>query len=768
MINFNGERYLERSLAAVLAQGDAVDEILLVDNASDDASLRLARDLHPRVRVVRRRRNDGPAAARNAGFAAAASDRILFLDNDMVLAEGAAARLSAALDADPAAAIAVPRILDGRHPDTVQFDGADCHFLGGMALHHAGRPDAEVPPATREIGSLGAGCFAVDRRRLGMPRPFDEAFLFNYEDHDFGVHARLRGNRILAVSAAKCLHLDGTPGLSMRPGGRYHPFRVYCLIRNRWLVLLKYFEWRTLALLAPLLLVYELAQLAVAAAKGWLGEWCRAAGWMLRHLPDVLEQRRAIQESRRIPDRRLLAGGPLPFRPELTPRGPERVAKRAFDRLSGAYWRLARPLVRSGASSQRLAGNMGVALGSQLFYKLTGYITLALLTRYLAKPEMGQFFFAATLAGTAVLFTELGTHRALVRAAASDPARALDAVSEVVSFRLPLFAIYFVLINAFTWVTRPELLPVMVLTSVYVGLEELYLSFGSLFVGIQRLLHNALAGFCCRLALIALILLAIRADLGFRAVLVAHVLANAVLVGVGYAIVRRRLGPVRLRWTRARAKALTVESLPLFAVAILGMVHAKVDTVMLGFLGSYSDVARYQAASKLLDASRFLVRPLTTVLFPVLAALGAGGDLERLRAYSARTLANSGWLGAGVGALLAIGAGMGVQLAFGSRYADAAPLLRVLALSTPLLYVGTIALMVSMALRREREVARLLAVCVAANIGANLIAIPRWGPLGAAWTTVGSELLLTALLLQSNARWLQQPLRATEPAEAAA
>ena len=764
MINYNGERYLARSLAAVLAQGDALTEIVLVDNASDDDSLQLIRDRYPQVRVVRRARNDGPAAARNAGFAAASSDRILFLDNDIILAEGAAALLSAALDVDPAAAIAVPRILDGGPSDTVQFDGADCHFLGGMTLHHAGWRDADVPPATREIGSLGAGCFVVDRRRLGIAQPFDETFLFNYEDHDFGVHARLLGHRILGVSAARCHHLDGTPGLSMRPGGRYHRLRVYCLIRNRWLVLLKYFEWRTLALLAPLLVVYELAQLAAAVAKGWLREWCRAAWWILRRLPDILERRRAIQETRQIPDGALLTGGPLPFRPELTPRGAERLAKRALDSVSSTYWWLARRFVRGGMPLPRLAGDMGVALGSQLFYKLTGYVTLALLTRYLAKPEMGEFFFAATLAGTAVLFTELGTHRGLIRAAASDPARALEAVSDVVSFRLPLFALYFALINAFTWVARPELLPVMLLTSVYVALEELYLSFGSLFVGIQRLLHNALAGFCCRLALIGLVLFVIRADLGFRVILVAHVVANAVLVGVGYAIVRRRLGPVRLRWTRARAKSLTVESLPLFAVGVLGMVHAKVDTVMLGFLGSYSDVARYQAASKLLDASRFLVRPLTTVLFPVLAALVARGDWERLRTFSARALAGSGWIGAGVSAVLAIGAGFGVQLAFGARYADAAPLLQVLALSTPLLYVGTIAMMVSVAMRREREVARLLAVCVAANIAANLIAIPRWGPLGAAWTTVGSELLLTGLLLRANAVWLLRPLEASEAA----
>src|SRR5712692_7040812 len=232
----------------------------------------------------------------------------------------------------------------------------------------------------------------------------------------------------------------------------------------------------------------------------------------------------------------------------------------------------------AGGRWRTLARDLGIAFSSQVFYKLTGYVTLALLTRYLDKAAMGQFFFTATLAGTAVLFTELGTHRTLVRSAASDPERALIVTSEILSFRLPLFALYFALVNAFTLLVRPELLAVMLLTSLYVGLEELYLSFGSLFVGIQRLGHNAIAGICCKLVLIGLILFVMRANLGFRAILVAHVVANAVLVLVAYIIVRRRLGPVRLSWRSGRARNLTAESFPLFAVAMLSLLHAKADT----------------------------------------------------------------------------------------------------------------------------------------------------------------------------------------------
>lgn len=338
VINYNGEAYLERSLSAALAQKPGIRELLLVDNASLDRSLRVVAERFPNVRVVRLDRNGGPASARNEGFQAATCDRILFLDSDMVLPEDVGAQLAAALDADPQAAVAVPRILYADRPDIVQFDGAECHFLGGMTLHHAGWRDQAVPAVTRRIGSLGTGCFLVDRRRLGMSRPFDESFLFNYEDHDFGLGTRMRGREILGVSSAWCRHLDGTPGLSLRPGGRYASLRVYCLIRNRWLVLLKYFQWHTLVLLAPMLAVYELAQLAAVIAKGWLPEWFRAVGWTVRHIPAILARRRAVQRERRVPDRELLNGGPLPFREELTPDPLQRAAREALDRVAVAYW----------------------------------------------------------------------------------------------------------------------------------------------------------------------------------------------------------------------------------------------------------------------------------------------------------------------------------------------------------------------------------------------------------------------------------------------
>jgi O-antigen/teichoic acid export membrane protein len=88
-----------------------------------------------------------------------------------------------------------------------------------------------------------------------------------------------------------------------------------------------------------------------------------------------------------------------------------------------------------------------IASSSHFFYKVVGYFILTILTRYLAKDEMGEFFFAASLAGFFVMISELGINSYLTREIAREPEKALDFMSEVVSLRVPLYAGYFIILN---------------------------------------------------------------------------------------------------------------------------------------------------------------------------------------------------------------------------------------------------------------------------------------------------------------------------------
>ncbi len=341
IVNYNGLRYLRDTLTAAVRNGQEYAEIVVFDNASTDGSAELAEKEFPTVKVVRLGDNRGPGPARNAALDRAVSDRVLIVDNDVRVTAHCAEILSAALDAEPNAAVCMPSVIYAHKPDTVQYDGADNHFLGQQIVLHPDVPLAELPMAVRKVGSLITCAFMVDRSRLPRDLRFDESFFIYLEDHDFGVRTRLLGRDVLSVPQAQILHAEGTEGLSLRQlGGKYSSMRVFCIIRNRWVFLWKNLSARVLIVMFPLMLVYEFAQLAIAIKKGWFPEWWRAFRWVLGHVGEIAAKRKVVQRTRVRSDSEVMQGGRLPFRQELVSGPVEALARRFLDGLTVAYWQL--------------------------------------------------------------------------------------------------------------------------------------------------------------------------------------------------------------------------------------------------------------------------------------------------------------------------------------------------------------------------------------------------------------------------------------------
>lgn len=83
----NAEQTIAHAIRSVLGQTVQDFEIVIVDDASQDGTQRIARGFSDsRVRVLQHGRNRGPAAARNTAFDAANSEWICVLDADDVLA----------------------------------------------------------------------------------------------------------------------------------------------------------------------------------------------------------------------------------------------------------------------------------------------------------------------------------------------------------------------------------------------------------------------------------------------------------------------------------------------------------------------------------------------------------------------------------------------------------------------------------------------------------------------------------------------------------
>jgi len=237
VVTWEGGEATRRCVASLGAQDAPPDEIVVVDNASgavEREALRAAFGSSPGVRLLLLDDNRQFAGGMNAGAAAAlaaGAERLLFLNNDTVLAPDALRLLGAALDAAPRAGIAGPRVVDLAAPSHVLSAG-ERHSLALLCvprtlLRYRRRPDAPYPVT----GVMGCALL-VTRACFTAVGGFCEAIQVYYEDVDFCVGARAAGFDIVLEPRAVVRH-DGLRGFA----AGLTPWAAFLKARNPWLLL---------------------------------------------------------------------------------------------------------------------------------------------------------------------------------------------------------------------------------------------------------------------------------------------------------------------------------------------------------------------------------------------------------------------------------------------------------------------------------------------------------------------------------------------------
>ena len=207
---------------AALARDSVVDgdwELIVVDNGSRDGTgAWLSGALRPMVvrsgggfALISNKANAGCSTARNQALALARGRYIVFLDNDvMPCTRDWPARLRAALEADPRAGMAGPKMIYPAPPHAIQCAGVGVSRRGHVCFLGRGEPrDAAAYSTPREVQCLISACMMV---RAELPREFggfDE--LFNpvqFEDFDLCYRYRANGWKAIYTPEAEMFHLE--------------------------------------------------------------------------------------------------------------------------------------------------------------------------------------------------------------------------------------------------------------------------------------------------------------------------------------------------------------------------------------------------------------------------------------------------------------------------------------------------------------------------------------------------------------------------------
>jgi glycosyltransferase involved in cell wall biosynthesis len=116
----NGSRFVCEAIDSALAQLAADDEVIVVDDASDDDTGRIIRKIDdPRIRVLDGT-GRGVSSARNIGLAAANGEFVAFLDHDDLWPSGRHGVLLQTLLDDPELDCAIGRLRLRMEDDAVQ------------------------------------------------------------------------------------------------------------------------------------------------------------------------------------------------------------------------------------------------------------------------------------------------------------------------------------------------------------------------------------------------------------------------------------------------------------------------------------------------------------------------------------------------------------------------------------------------------------------------------------------------------------------------
>ncbi|HUP74919.1 MAG TPA: flippase [Acidimicrobiales bacterium] len=199
---------------------------------------------------------------------------------------------------------------------------------------------------------------------------------------------------------------------------------------------------------------------------------------------------------------------------------------------------------------------------------------------------------------------------------------------------------------------------------------------------------------------------------------------------------RRRGGePRKLLTERAPAWPYFLRIAPLLVAGLSIALYMRLDQVMLGLMAGPGEVSEYAVAARLSEFSYFLPLVLSASLAPGLSALHAR-DPEAFTALYDRVMGGFVALALVLVAGLVGFAPMLVSVLFGDQYAPAGEVLRVHALSLPFVFIG-IGQTVWNTVYDQQTLAmwRTLGGAVI-NTVLNLLLIPSYGALGAAWATV--------------------------------
>jgi GT2 family glycosyltransferase len=221
-LSWNTRALLLECIESVLGDTSGFEaELIVVDNASRDDSVRAVGERFAGVRLIVNQANLGFAKGNNAGIAASRGRYVCLLNSDIVVHPGCFRRLVDLMDENPQVGIAGPKLLNldltiqkscktlpdirsglfaalglsALFPGSRFFDNGDMSFFDHRTQ--------------RSVDAIAGAFWIIRRCALEVVGPLDEHFFFYGEDIDWCRRFRAKGWDVRFFPEAQAMHHEG-------------------------------------------------------------------------------------------------------------------------------------------------------------------------------------------------------------------------------------------------------------------------------------------------------------------------------------------------------------------------------------------------------------------------------------------------------------------------------------------------------------------------------------------------------------------------------
>lgn len=206
--------------------------------------------------------------------------------------------------------------------------------------------------------------------------------------------------------------------------------------------------------------------------------------------------------------------------------------------------------------------------------------------------------------------------------------------------------------------------------------------------------------------------------------------------------------PERPAWRRWRPAAAWIlrRGWPLATAGVLVTIYYRLDGVLVFTLAGAAEGGYYGAGYRFLDVLHLVPAALSGVFLPLVARRWTIGDTRGVMPLVRLALTVTAAVAIPIAvAGLVVGPRIGVAV-FGAEFGRAGDVLSVLGLAFFSIATGYVYSGVLISTGQLRIVAAVSAVAVVGAVSADLMVIPVWGAVGAAWVTVGVEYFVSSSL----------------------